>query len=143
MKNLKKILCLFIALLMVAPVLSSCGKEETSNDAAQADKVGRYIQIVNDTNQVINDVIVVTDEEVEIEAMRRKNPDAKSISIKIPDEYKEETDFIVILIDNYKYEYEKAVVVDAKKGAKTVVTISKEDQTKVGHWFDKLFNGDM
>lgn len=85
------------------------GETRVANDEAQKDIDNRYLTIVNETKQTINEVHVFVGEGTEIEDAFQKNPDEKSFSIEIPSEYENCEDFRVKLVDNYERVYEKVV----------------------------------
>ena len=116
----------------------------TSNDSAQADKNGRYLTVVNHTNQIINEVHVTVGSGTEIEAMKQTNPDAGSLSIEIPKECAAYDTFTVTLIDRDGIKYQKEVTSVEKKG-RTEVEFTQENYVKSeGDFFRKInkaFNG--
>ena len=77
--------------------------------------------------------------------MKQSNPDERSFSIKIPEEYSEYNTFMVTLIDRYNMKYEKEVK-EVKEKGRTEVIINKDNYVKEkGDFFKKInkfFNGD-
>lgn len=144
---MKKGLIIILLIIIIAAVAGVfiINNYKFSNDRAQMDKNGRYLTIINDTNQIINEVRVTVGEGTEIEDMTRVNPDEKSFSIKIPKEYSEYDIFCVTLIDNYDVEYTKEVT-NVMKNGRTEVKIGKENLVKESEKFsdkvDRFFNGD-
>ena len=134
-----------IAVAILTIVIINNKDSRVSNDAAEKDKNGRYLTIINNTNQVINEVHVTVGSGTEIEDMRQTNPDEKSFSIKIPDQYSEYTTFVVTIIDRYDMKYQKEVN-DVKEKGRTEVEINTEHYVEEkGDFFDKIdkfFNGD-
>lgn len=116
-----------------------------TNDFAEKDIDGRYLTIINDTDQVINEIVVTVGNGTEIEEMKQSNPDERSFSIKIPEEYSEYNTFMVTLIDRYNMKYEKEVK-EVKEKGRTEVIINKDNYVKEkGDFFKKInkfFNGD-
>lgn len=88
---------------------STSGNTRTTNDKAEKDEKSRYITIINDTKKTINEVHIYVGVGTEIEKAYQKNPDEKSFSIEIPQEYDEYEEFKVSLVDNYERVYEKTV----------------------------------
>lgn len=116
-----------------------------SNDYAEKDIKSRYLTIINDTEQVINEVHIAVGDGTEIEEMEQTNPDETSFSIKIPKQYAEYSTFTVTLIDRYGIKYQKEINNVPVKG-RTEVKINKENYVKEKGDFrnkiDKFFNGD-
>ena len=77
--------------------------------------------------------------------MKQTNPDEKSFSIKIPNQYDDYEEFSIILIDRYNMQYKKDITITEKKG-RTEVVVNKDDyiEKKGDFWnkMDKFFNGD-
>ena len=145
---MKNIILIVVPIVIVISVIVAFNIKKDSrktNDAAEKDTDGRYLTIINDTEQIINDVYVTVGNGTEIEKMRQKNPDEKSFSIEIPKDYSEYNTFTVTLIDRYDMKYEK-VVNDVKAKGRTEVKINKENYVKEKGDFlngvDKFFNGD-
>lgn len=118
---------------------------KVTNDVAEKDTDSRYLTIVNDTDQLINEVIVLVGEGTEIEQARQKNPNEKSFSIKIPTQYNEYKDFTVVLIDRYGLKYQKTVTNMTAQG-RVEVKINENDYVKqrwdIMRKINKFFNGD-
>ena len=117
----------------------------TLNDDAEKDEEGRYLTIVNKTDQIINEVHITVGDGSEIEKMKQTNPDENSFSIEIPKQYSEYDTFTVTLVDRYDLKYIKKVTDVAVKG-RTEVVITEDDYVKEkGDLWDKInkwFNGD-
>lgn len=130
-----------VLIIKIKPVNDS----RVTNDFAEKDIDGRYLTIINDTDQVINEIVVTVGNGTEIEEMKQSNPDEKSFSIKIPEEYSEYNTFMVTLIDRYNMKYEKEVK-EVKEKGRTEVIINKDNDVKEkGDFFKKInkfFNGD-
>jgi hypothetical protein len=131
---------------IIGSVIYSCGRrDKTSNERAENDKNGRYLTVINETKQVINEIRVTVNNGTEIESMRQKDVDKKSLSIPIPKTFKEYDTFNVILVDRYGTEYKKTVKKVKDKG-RTEVVITKDDVVKETDSFkkkiDRFFNGD-
>lgn len=140
---------LVIAIIIGAAVLiikiKQVNDSRVTNDFAEKDIDGRYLTIINDTDQVINEIVVTVGNGTEIEEMKQSNPDERSFSIKIPEEYSEYNTFMVTLIDRYNMKYEKEVK-EVKEKGRTEVIINKDNYVKEkGDFFKKInkfFNGD-
>lgn len=117
----------------------------TLNDDAEKDEEGRYLTIVNKTDQIINEVHITVGDGSEIEKMKQTNPDENSFSIEIPKQYSEYDTFTVTLVDRYDLKYIKKVTNVADK-ERTEVVITEDDYVKEkGDLWDKInkwFNGD-
>ena len=149
---MKKVLAVILAVILFLVVgigLYSCffnntGNTRVSNDKAEKNSQERYITIINETNQVINEVHITVGEGTEIESAFQKNPDEKSFSVKIPKDYDEYDTFTVILYDRYGLKYQKTSKIS--QTGRTEVKISEEDYVKQDGDFkrklDKFFNGD-
>ena len=151
---MKKVIIIILAVVLVATVvglgifyLSSdkSGNSRVTNDEAEKDTKGRYLTIINDTNQIINQVHITVGDGSEIEHAFQKNPDEKSFSVEIPHDYDEYNVFTVTFIDRYEMKYQKAVTVTKEKG-RTEVKITQDDYVKQDGDFkrkiDRFFNGD-
>ena len=129
----------------VSILLHKRGDSKVSNDKAEKDENGRYLTIINDTNQVINEVHITVGLGTEIEHAYQKNPDEKSFSIEIPKQYNEYDTFTVTLVDRYELYYVKDVT-GAKAEGRTEVIISEENYVKrdgdIRSKIDKVLNGD-
>ena len=145
---MKKILIiLLIVIATIFTIYKFFKGDNLSNDQAEKDKNGRYITIINKTNQIINEVHVTVNDGTEINKMYQENIDEKkkSFSIEIPNEYAKYNTFTVILVDRYKTEYKKTINDVPKKGRVELI-INKDDmvnetnnlKTKI----DRFFNGD-
>lgn len=133
---------LVIAIIIGAAVLiikiKQVNDSRVTNDFAEKDIDGRYLTIINDTDQVINEIVVTVGNGTEIEEMKQSNPDERSFSIKIPEEYSEYNTFMVTLIDRYNMKYEKEVK-EVKEKGRTEVIINKDNYVKEkGDFFKKI-----
>ena len=131
---------------IIASIITACSKRDaTSNERAEKDKNGRYLTVINETKQVINEIHVTVDNGTEIESMKQKDVDKKSLSIPIPKTFSKYDTFTVILVDRYGTEYRKTVKNVSKKG-RTEVVINKDDVVKetdsLKNKLDRFFNGD-
>ena len=139
------IACVIAGLGIYNHLTNNDGQSRISNDIAEKDTKSRYLTIINDTDQIINEVHITVGEGTEIEHGYQLNPDEKSFSIKIPDAYNEYDTFKVTIIDRYELKYEKQVA-NVKKEGRTEVKITKDDYIKQdGDWWvnvQKWFNGD-
>lgn len=116
-----------------------------SNDNAEKDEKGRYLTIINDTDQIINEVHVTVGDGTEIEDMKQTNPDETSFSIEIPKQYSEYNTFVVTLIDRHDLKYIKEVTDVPDKGRKEVKITADNYVEEAGDFWDKInkwFNGD-
>ena len=133
--------------IIVGVIISVNANKDTRtlNDYAEKDEKGRYLTIVNETDQIINEVHVTMGDGSEIEKMKQTNPDESSFSIEIPKQYSEYDTFTVTLIDRHDLKYIKEITNVADKG-RTEVVISEDDYVKEkGDFWDKVnkwFNGD-
>lgn len=143
--NFSRIMLSIIILATIGSLLCGCHNAKTTNDKAEKDTKGRYLTIINETDQVINEVHITVGEGTEIEDMELENPDETSFSIKIPKQYSEYDDFMVVLIDRYEMAYTKNVT-DVPLTGRTEVVISQDDylESKGDFWkkVNKFFNGD-
>ena len=146
---MKKGLMIFAIIIIIAGVCIIGGiiakNSKITNDSAQKDKNGRYLTIINHTEQIINEVHVTVGSGTEIEEMKQINPDETSFSIKIPSQYSDYDKFNVTIIDRYGLKYQKEIENVSKKG-RTEVIIGKENYVEgkgdVFNKLDKWFNGD-
>ncbi len=155
MKKKLLIILAIIALVVIGIVIGAVGilhfkdKDEgdsrVTNEEAEEDKEERYLTIINDTGEVLNEVRIFVGEGSEIESAYQKNPDETSFSIKIPEEFEEYDTFTIVFIDRYEFKYEKTISGVATEG-RTEVKISQDDYIKQdGDTFKKIekwFNGD-
>ncbi len=128
---------------IIAVCLISCNPASL-NDDAEADENGRYLTVINSTNQVINKIHVTVGEGTEIESMQQTNMEEKSLSIKIPEHYSEYSSFTVILVDRYDAVFQKTIDKVKEKG-RTEVNITKDDCVHDGGLLtqiEKALNGD-
>ena len=114
------------------------GDTRTTNDQAEKDEESRYITIINETGQTINEVHVYVGQGTEIEHAYQKNPDEQTFSIEIPEEYSEYEAFEVKLVDNYERIYEKKVEKVKKTGRTEVVMDETSYVEKKGDWKSKV-----
>lgn len=139
------VVVVIIAIIAIVIAIMSGQDSRTTNDDAEKDKKGRYLTIINDTEQIINEVHITVGDGTEIEDMQQTNPDETSFSIEIPDIYSEYTTFTVTLIDRYDMKYKKEIT-DVKEAGRTEVKIGESDyvEEKGDFWdkVDKFFNGD-
>ncbi len=143
---MKKILVIVLIIVcLVFSIYKLFAKDDLSNDRAIKDKDGRYLIIVNETKQVINEVRVTIDNGTEVDKMKKEDIDKKSFPIEIPKGYADYNDFTVTLVDRYDTEYQKKVSNVPKKGH-VEVTITKDDVIKetdsLKNKINRFFNGD-
>ena len=150
---MKKIILILILVILAATagaeglryLSNTDGSSRVTNDKAEADTQGRYLTIINETNQIINEVHITVGEGTEIEHNYQKNPDESSFSIKIPESYEEYTSFTVTLIDRYGIKYQREMI-DVDKTGRTEVRITEDDYVKqdgdLKRQIDRFFNGD-
>ena len=133
-----------VSILIIGLFLTSCGKESSSNEKAHEDEKGRYLTIINNTEQTINDVRVTLKSGAEIESLGKTNLNTRSFSVEIPKAFKEYDVFIVSLTDVFGMKYEKEVR-GVRKAGTTDVALTEDDYVKRRGDFkrkiDKLFNG--
>lgn len=138
---------ILLAVAIVGIIIAANANKNThnSNDNAEKDEMGRYLTIVNKTDQIINEVHISVGDGTEIEDMKQTNPDEISFSIEIPKQYSEYDIFTVTLIDRHDLKYIKEVTNVAGKG-RTEVVITEDDYVEEkGDFWDKVnkwFNGD-
>lgn len=154
-----KVIIFIIAIVLAVAVgfgiffaINKSGDSRITNDEAAKAKEGRYLTIINDTKQIINDVHITVGEGIEIESAYQENPDEKSYSVPILNDYDDYNEFTVTFIDRYEITYQKMVtfpkVTKENKNEKFTieVKITKDDYVKQkGDWkrkIDRLFNGD-
>lgn len=142
---MNKVIGIIIAVMVIVLAIvgfvfinsSGQGKTRTTNDKAETDEEGRYLTIINETGEIINEVRIQVGEGTEIESMYQKNPDEKSFSIEIPEEYEEYNKFTIIVIDRYELKYKKTVK-EVKEKGRTEVKITKDNYVKQkGDWKKK------
>lgn len=154
MKKKLLIIVAVIALLIIGIVIGGFavmhfkdkteGNSAVSNEVAEEKEEERFLTIINDTEEVLNEVRVFVGEGTEIESAYQKNPDEKSFSIKIPKEFEEYDTFEVVAIDRYELKYEKTISNVATEG-RTEVKITPDDYVeqegdfmkKVEKWFNR------
>ena len=136
---------LVIAIICIIIAVTANQDTRKPNDDAELDEKGRYLTIVNETDQIINEVHITVGDGTEIDDMKQTNPDETSFSIEIPKQYSEYDAFTVTLIDRYDLKYVKEITDVADKG-RTEVVITEDDYVKEkGDFWDKInkwFNGD-
>lgn len=136
---------LVVAIIGIIIAVTANQDTRKPNDDAEKDENGRYLTIVNETDQIINEVHITVGDGTEIEDMKQTNPDETSFSIKIPKQYSEYDTFTVILIDRHDLKYKKQITDVADKG-RTEVVITEDDYVEEkGDFWDKInkwFNGD-
>ena len=136
---------LVVAIIGIIIAVAANQDTRKPNDDAEKDENGRYLTIVNETDQIINEVHITVGDGTEIEDMKQTNPDETSFSIKIPKQYSEYDTFTVTLIDRHDLKYKKEITDVADKG-RTEVVITEDDYVEEkGDFWDKInkwFNGD-
>lgn len=138
---------IFLVIAIVGIIIAANASDSTRkpNDDAEKDENGRYLTIINKTEQTINKVLFTVDNGTEIESMRQTNPDETSFSVEIPNQYSKYDSFTVILIDRYDLKYENTIS-NVPQTGRTEVTISQDHYVKQkGDWrkkINKFFNGD-
>lgn len=149
---MKKIIIIVVVLLLVLTGIGAVhhftderGNSRITNDMAESDKQGRYLTIINHTDQIINEVHITVGEGTEIEHGYQENPDEESFSIEIPEEYKEYSTFTVTFVDRYGMKYQKKIT-DVSERGRTEVEIMEEDYVEqdgdLTRKIDRFFNGD-
>lgn len=136
---------LVVAIIGIIIAVTTNQDTRKPNDDAEKDENGRYLTIVNETDQIINEVHITVGDGTEIEDMKQTNPDETSFSIEIPKQYSEYDAFTVTLIDRHDLKYVKEITDVADKG-RTEVVITEDDYVEEkGDFWDKVnkwFNGD-
>jgi len=123
------IACVIAGLGIYNHLTNNDGQSRISNDIAEKDTQSRYLTIINDTDQIINEVHITVGEGTEIEHGYQLNPDEKSFSIKIPDAYNEYDTFKV----TSKEAHTAIVKGTNEEGERTVrKTITEETYIKLG-----------
>lgn len=95
------VIFLLLTIIGIVFVIFTGNNTKTLNDDAEKNENGRYLTIINKTDQIINEVHITVGNGTEIENMKQTNPDETSFSIEIPKQYSEYTTFTVILIDRH------------------------------------------
>ena len=146
---MKKIVGIGIVVVLVLAMGIGIGilvsKKKSSNDDAEKDKNGRYLTIINNTKEILNEVHITVGDGTEIEHAYQNNPDEESFSVEIPKQYNEYETFTVTVIDRNGMEYKKKAK-NVKGKGRTEVVIEKDDYVeqegdlwkKISDWF----NGD-
>lgn len=126
-------------------ISNKIGDSSVLNVEAEKNKDKRYLTIINETEQIINEVYVYYGDGEEAETMRVHEPDNNSFSIQIPEELSKYDKFKITLIDRYGYKYDKTVEEVSGKG-RTNVKITEENKIKQkGDFFrdiEQFFNND-
>ncbi|MBJ8325253.1 hypothetical protein [Streptococcus pacificus] len=124
-------LFIYNTFFQTSSVVSNKTAEAKENDV-------RTLTIINNTGEIINEIRIMIDKGTEV-VEPIKNPDEKSISVEIPQEYEEHTKFKIIVIDRYKNEYEINKTIKKPKG-RFEIEITEENLTKKGSFLGNLFN---
>ncbi|HEM4051287.1 TPA: hypothetical protein U1W10_001298 [Streptococcus suis] len=128
---------LFLVFLSLS--LGACAKNSNQTAEQNEDK-GRYITVINKTGEVIKDLTILVDEGTEVTSEADPySSDTDSISVEIPKEYEEHSDFTIVLTSRHDYEYTVKKTIEDPNG-RVEVTVKEDDKTKDGNWLDKLFN---
>lgn len=148
---MKKALVIFgivialIAVIAIVITIITPSDPVLDNDDAQKDTQGRYLTIINDTEQIINEVHITVGDGTEIESMKVEKPDEISFSLEIPQAYEEYTTFTITLVDRYDLKYQKEIS-NVRTTGRTEVKLTEEHYVEEkGDWWDKVnkwFNGD-
>ena len=121
------------------------GRTRVSNDEAEKNEEKRYLTIVNKTGKIINEVHVYVGDGTEIKEAYQENPDEKSFSVEIPEQYIEYKKFTVELVTNHDLLYRK-VKKKVKATGRTEVSVKEENRIEQdGDFFNELeeaMNGD-
>ncbi|MFU2206920.1 hypothetical protein [Streptococcus pluranimalium] len=120
-------------------LLIGCSKSNSNESAEKKEHKDRFVTVVNDTDQILKRIVVKIDKGTEIKEIDR--PKKKSISIKIPREYEEHTNFTIEAEDRYHAIYKKEKVIKSKKGRYEIV-IKEDDIVSEGNRISKFLNGD-
>lgn len=126
-------------------ISNDLGNAAVSNVEAEKHKDKRYLTIINETEQIINEVYVYYGDGEEAETMREDEPDNNSFSIPIPEELSDYDEFKVTLIDRYGFKYEKTVKNVDSKGRTNVKISEKNKVQQKGDFFrsiEQFFNND-
>lgn len=139
------LILLVVAIVGIIIAVNANKDTRTDNDDAEKDVKGRYLTIINETDQIINEVHITVGDGTEIEDMRQTNPDEDSFSIEIPKQYSEYDSFTVTLIDRHDLKYVKEITDVSDKGRTEVVITEDNYVEEKGDFWDKVnkwFNGD-
>lgn len=139
------VIFLLLTIIGIVFVIFTGNNTKTLNDDAEKNKNGRYLTIINKTDQIINEVHITVGNGTEIENMKQTNPDETSFSIEIPKQYSEYTTFTVILIDRHDLKYVKEINNVSDKGRTEVVLTEEDYVEEEGDFWNKVskwFNGD-
>jgi hypothetical protein len=118
-------------------LFSGCSSKKKVDDVIN-DENHRNIVVVNQTKQVINEAFIEVGEGMQIENSFVKNPDEKSFSIEISDDYSKYSEFKVVLVDNYKVVYEKVLSDVPEKGLTEAVVTEKDQVDKSEDWWTTI-----
>lgn len=136
---------LFLTIVGIVFLIFTNKDTRIQNDDAEKNENGRYLTIINKTDQIINEVHITVGSGTEIENMKQTNPDETSFSIEIPTQYSDYKAFTVTLIDRHELKYVKEINTVADKG-RTEVVITEDDYVEEeGDFWNKVskwFNGD-
>ncbi|HEM4768872.1 TPA: hypothetical protein U1041_001780 [Streptococcus suis] len=128
---------LFVVFLSLS--VGACAKN-SNQTAEQNEENGRYVTVINKTGEVIKDLTILADEGTEVTSETDPySSDTDSISIEIPKDYEEHSDFTIVLTSRHDYEYTVKKTIEDPNG-RVEVTVKEDDKTKDGNWLDKLFN---
>ena len=136
---------LFLTIVGIVFLIFTNKDTRIQNDDAEKNENGRYLTIINKTDQIINEVHITVGSGTEIENMKQTNPDETSFSIEIPTQCSDYKAFTVTLIDRHELKYVKEINTVADKG-RTEVVITEDDYVEEeGDFWNKVskwFNGD-
>lgn len=144
MKTTSIIKALFIVLLLLFLVILSLfflTRAKNSNQTAeQNEENGRYITVINHTGEVIKDLKILVDEGTEVVSETAPySSDTDSISVEIPKEFEEHSDFTIVLVSRHDFEFEVKKTIKGSNGRVEVV-VTKDNKVKDGNGLDKFFN---
>ncbi|HEM5988428.1 TPA: hypothetical protein ACGO9G_001492 [Streptococcus suis] len=128
---------LFLVLLSMS--LVACAKNSNQTAEQNEDK-GRYITVINKTGEVIKDLTILVDEGTEVTSEADPySSDTDSISVEIPKEYEEHSDFTIVLTSRHDFVYTVEKKIKDSNG-RFEVTVKEGDKSKDGNLLDKFFN---
>ncbi|HFI0364057.1 TPA: hypothetical protein ACGOWW_000662 [Streptococcus suis] len=130
----KGLFVVFLSLSLVA-----CAKN-SNQTAEQNEEKGRYITVINKTGEVIKDLAILVDEGTEVTSETDPySSDTDSISIEIPKDYEEHSEFTIVLTSRHDFVFEVKKTINDPNG-RFEVTVKEGDKVKDGDWVDKFFN---
>lgn len=149
---LSKILATFLSAILLGLLITGCNNT-VSNTYAERNEKSRFLMISHEDTIKINQLFIFVGDGKEIEEMRldatlseshSKQLDDPSVTLEVPKNYSERTEFTVVVIDIHGLKYVK-VVSDVAEFGETEIRICESDyQEESGDLWKKIvkwFNG--